>query len=206
MKDQSIIFKGTKEGVIVEVHGFTDYKTLRTAIESKLQNTNNFFNGGSLFIDFAHACVNKECQEKIKQIILNDYKISVQDIDNKEKKEFSGINEGKTKFVRNTLRSGQNIEFSGNVVVIGDINPGGQVKAGGNVIVMGILRGMVHAGSSGNKKAIIAAFSLQPTQLRIADIISRPPDGQLLKPGNPELARIKGENIIIEPYILNKYF
>jgi septum site-determining protein MinC len=63
---------------------------------------------------------------------------------------------------------------------------------------------MVHAGTSGNEKAVIAAFSLQPTQLRIASIITRAPDGKSLKPRCPELAKIKDGVIVIEPYAPNK--
>ncbi|MNH46121.1 Septum site-determining protein MinC [compost metagenome] len=35
---------------------------------------------------------------------------------------------------------------------------------------------MAHAGLEGNEEAVIAASYLAPTQLRIAEIISRPPD------------------------------
>jgi septum site-determining protein MinC len=35
---------------------------------------------------------------------------------------------------------------------------------------------MAHAGMEGNEKAIITASHMKPTQLRIAQIISRPPD------------------------------
>ena len=119
---------------------------------------------------------------------------------------FTGIHEGRTKFVSNTIRSGQCIEFSGNIVVIGDVNAGGQVNGGGNIIVLGALRGGVHAGASGNEKALIAAFLLQPTQIRIANIISRPPDGDAVIHRYPELARVKGNNVVIEPYAPNKFY
>lgn len=42
--------------------------------------------------------------------------------------------------------------------------------------MLGSLRGMAHAGIGGDEEAIIAASVFAPTQLRIADIISRPPD------------------------------
>ena len=206
MEDNRIIFKGTKDGVIVEVSGYRDYETLKEAMISKLCNANNFFRGGKLYIDFTHAYINEECQEKIKRLIFDDYNISTISIERDVTKGFNGIYEGRTKFIRNTIRSGQNIEFSGNIVVIGDINAGSKILAAGNVVALGAVRGMVHAGASGNKKAIIAAFTLQPTQLRIADVISRAPDGDSSKPICPELARIRGNSIVIEPYVLNKYF
>lgn len=91
-------------------------------------------------------------------------------------------------FLNRTLRSGTRIEFAGHVVVLGDVNPGAEIVAGGNVIVWGRVRGMIHAGSKGNKDAVICALDLSPTQLRIADEASA-----ALEPRDipqPEMARI----------------
>ena len=40
----------------------------------------------------------------------------------------------------------------------------------------GLCGGLAHAGGEGDEEAIIAASSLYPTQLRIAGVVSRPPD------------------------------
>ena len=74
------------------------------------------------------------------------------------------------------LRSGQKICSDGNVVILGDINPGAEVVAGGNILVMGSLRGIAHAGAGGDETAVVAAYRLNPTQIRIANHITRPPD------------------------------
>ena len=60
-----------------------------------------------------------------------------------------------TKFVQNSIRSGQKEEYAGSIVICGDVNPGAEVIAGGNIMVLGTLRGVAHAGANGNKKAII---------------------------------------------------
>lgn len=91
-------------------------------------------------------------------------------------------------FLNRTLRSGTRIEFPGHVVVLGDVNPGAEIIAEGSVIVWGRVRGLVHAGSKGNREAVICALDLSPTQLRIADEASA-----LLNPRetpHPEVARI----------------
>ena len=81
------------------------------------------------------------------------------------------ISTSKTKFYKGSLRSGQKIEFEGSIVIIGDVNAGAEVLAEDNVVVLGILRGMAHAGAKGNKEAIIAAASIESVQIRIADIV-----------------------------------
>ncbi|WP_018131537.1 septum site-determining protein MinC [Effusibacillus pohliae] len=77
---------------------------------------------------------------------------------------------------RGTVRSGQVLQYDGDITIIGDVNPGGQVLASGDIFVMGTLRGMAHAGCNGNENAIIGAVYFQPTQLRISNVISRSPD------------------------------
>lgn len=72
-------------------------------------------------------------------------------------------------FLDRTLRSGTRIEFAGHVVVLGDVNPGAEIVAEGNVVIWGRLRGMVHAGSKGNRQAVVCALDFSPMQLRIAD-------------------------------------
>ena len=78
-----------------------------------------------------------------------------------------------TKVVTGVLRSGRRVDFEGSIVVLGDVNSGAEIVAEGNVIVLGKLRGFAHAGAKGNRSAFIAASEINPTQLRIADIIMK---------------------------------
>ncbi|MBO8141852.1 MAG: septum site-determining protein MinC [Firmicutes bacterium] len=103
--------------------------------------------------------------------------------------------------VRRTLRSGQRLEFDGSVVVLGDVNPGAVIVCSGHAVVMGSLRGVVHAGARGDTRARVIAWRLQPTQLRIAHYISRPPDGEEPSPRGPEMALVHGERIEIEEFV-----
>lgn len=105
-----------------------------------------------------------------------------------------------TLLIRRTLRSGQSIAFDGNVVIRGDVNAGAVVTCSGDIIVLGALRGVAHAGAEGNTDAVVIAFRLEPTQLRIAGHISRAPDGEYIRPLGPEVARIKDGSIQVETY------
>jgi septum site-determining protein MinC len=109
--------------------------------------------------------------------------------------------EGNTLFIRRTLRSGQSVNYHGHVVIIGDVNPGAEVIAGGDIIVLGALRGMAHAGGAGDNTAIITALRLQPIQLRIADVFTRPPDDDQSLPAVPEVALLRDGTIVIDHYL-----
>jgi len=91
-------------------------------------------------------------------------------------------------FLDRTLRSGVRIEFPGHVVILGDVNPGAEVVADGNIIVWGRLRGTVHAGANGNRKAVVCALEFSPMQLRIADQTSAAMRPQTQT--KPQIARI----------------
>ena len=69
------------------------------------------------------------------------------------------------------MRSGQVEEYSGSIVIIGDVNAGAEVIAGGNIAILGALRGLAHAGAGGNTKAIITANFIDSTQIRIANMV-----------------------------------
>lgn len=104
-----------------------------------------------------------------------------------------------TLFLRRTLRSGQAIHHPSNVVVLGDVNHGAEIVAGGDIIVWGVLRGMVHAGYPENEQALVCALQLSPVQLRIAHLLSRPPEG-FESQAKPEVASIKREQIVVETW------
>lgn len=103
--------------------------------------------------------------------------------------------------VRGTVRSGRQIRHNGDVVVLGDINPGGQVVAAGDVVVMGTLRGVVHAGATGDHSAVVAAFRLCPTQLRIASYVARPPEEPGGHPEYPEIALVRDGVVVVQPLV-----
>ena len=104
----------------------------------------------------------------------------------------------KTNFHQGTVRSGEYIESPGDLLILGDVNPGAKVSAEGNIIIWGRLLGIAHAGSKGNSKATISALQLRPLQIRIAKKIARGPKE---KPqiGLAEQAKIYSEEIIISP-------
>ncbi len=95
-------------------------------------------------------------------------------------------------YLQTTVRSGVDIRHPGTIMILGDTNPGSALVADGDILVWGRLRGLAHAGASGNRQCRIMALQMQPTQLRIADLVARPPDSATTHYG-PEVAYI-GDN------------
>lgn len=212
MNDDRIQIKGTKEGInaTIDMERFSDFDEMLEVLIDKLTAGKGFYKGASLKIAANLKNVNENDILRLKGVLFEKIQIKecffeeVKREEQKESKIFSGVYEGKTKFIKKTIRGGQLVRYHGNIVIIGDINNGAEVYAGGNIIVLGTIKGQVHAGVGGNKKAIISAFSLQPEILQIAEIVTiAPEDG--IKPSYPELAKIKDDIIVVEPYLPKKY-
>ena len=134
--------------------------------------------------------------EEVRQAVLNEEKYTESDFE---------IDHFSTTYIKQTLRSGQIVNYDGNVVIIGDCHPGSEVIASGDITVWGILSGIAHAGAKGNERARVRALKMNAIQLRIANCYARKPDGmntifpERTSTFTPEEARVvNGEMVIFK--------
>ncbi|HWG85654.1 MAG TPA: septum site-determining protein MinC, partial [Deinococcales bacterium] len=112
----------------------------------------------------------------------------------------------RAEIILRTLRSGTRREVPGSVIVVGDVNPGVELIAGGDIVVVGNLRGLAHAGASGQEDAIIWAHRIAAPQVRIANAVARAPEGsgfegmRAHEGEGAEYAHLLDGQIVIEPY------
>jgi septum site-determining protein MinC len=97
------------------------------------------------------------------------------------------------------VRSGQMITAKKHLILLGDVNPGGQVSAGGDILIMGSLAGTASAGQEGNESAIILALDFKPTQVQIAGIVAAGASAVSTK--FPEYAYVENGQIVVENYL-----
>jgi septum site-determining protein MinC len=98
-----------------------------------------------------------------------------------------------------TLRGGQVLHHTGNIVVVGDVNPGAELIATGDIVVFGRLAGIAHAGAGGDEQARIFALDLAATQLRIATFIAADQDSKRRAAPSAEAALARDGRIMILP-------
>lgn len=99
-------------------------------------------------------------------------------------------------YLQMTVRSGMDIRHEGSVIVMGDVNAGGEIFAAGDIIIWGRLRGIAHAGYPSNPQCLIMALQMEPTQLRIADRVARAPENPPPQ-FEPEIAYVTPQGIRI---------
>jgi septum site-determining protein MinC len=206
---ENITIKGNKEGIVVYINS-SNFDEVKNELFEKINKAKDFFSGSKLIIRDNNKYLDEEKYNLLKELLINNFNIQVIDTKNSStKKRLPSLydqSEVRTKFIRNIIRSGQLIKYNGNIVIIGDVNCGAEVIASGSIIILGVLRGIAHAGFNGNRKSYVAAYKLEPSQLRIANLIARAPDNYKQPSDIPEIAIIKQGGIVVEPYLPNKYF
>ncbi len=218
---KGIVFKGNSEGLVIVIPEEYGFEKAKNEIEDKVKSAARFFKGARIKVTYRGITLTLQEEEEIKLILDKKSGAIIESFSKDDesrtkpilannllkstvplrKNFFSGGDDGTCKFVRSTIRSGTRIEYDGSVVILGDVNPGGEVVASGNVVVLGTLRGMVHAGSQGDREAFIYALNLKPTQIRIAEAIARMPEGEEQENTiQPELAKVKDGIIEVEQF------
>ncbi|MBQ9266729.1 MAG: hypothetical protein IJ217_00320 [Clostridia bacterium] len=203
--DTEVLFKRKEDSLTITLDKNADYKTIKEKIREILSASDDLFEDLETEIIIEGRRLLDEEEKELTSLIAEKTDLPVKfdkpkqmglaSIDNIFNKDTSITN---TKVYTGTLRSGQRIEFEGSIVVLGDVNSGSEVVAEENIVILGNLRGFAHAGAKGNRSAFIAANSITPTQIRIADIILRN-TSEKKEIGNAyELAKIDMGSIVIE--------
>ncbi|MDC3412469.1 septum site-determining protein MinC [Terrihalobacillus insolitus] len=178
---QVVTIKGTRDGLTLHLDDSCSFAELLKELEDKLST--NYLDEEepmiTVMIQLGNRYLHKEQEEQLRDLIRNKKKLVVHSIHSNvvpKKKALEWKEDSEIKAINRIVRSGQVVEVKGDLLLIGDVNPGGKVVAKGNIFVMGSLLGVAHAGVNGNREAVIVASYMRPSQLRIADYISRSPD------------------------------
>ncbi|MCW3491349.1 septum site-determining protein MinC [Dethiobacter alkaliphilus] len=212
MNKYSVEFKGTKDGVTIYCLESAGFDEILSDLTERLKQRAAFFAEAEVRVDIGNRILTEDEKEQLAQVIAENSKLQLTGIQTTAQRpptvssakrrgetediKMEGFKEGRSLVIKRTLRSGQGVHFPGNVTVLGDVNPGAEIVAEGDIYVFGTLRGIAHAGAGGDRSASVVALRLAPTQLRIADIISRAPDDSAL-PDQPEYAYISDNRIMI---------
>lgn len=169
----------TTNEIIMNVSVIAQIDEIIEEIRFKLPKLKEFYRTSRIPMRFTGRLFSEEEIEKIKELISNEITVeinfdSISDLLGLHaiKKTFEADTEiSETKFVLNSLRSGQREEYQGSIVICGDVNYGAEIIAGGNIMVLGALRGLAHAGANGNTMAFISANFIDVTQIRISNLV-----------------------------------
>lgn len=170
------ITQNTNE-IILTMNVVADVDILCDELEEKVTKLKEFYQTAKIPIRITGKLFTESECERIRKIINDEIEVEIHFDQPSDllglhaiKKTFQTETEvSETKYIKGSVRSGQVEEYSGSIVIMGDVNAGGEVIAGGNIAIIGALRGLAHAGANGNTKALITANYIDATQIRIAN-------------------------------------
>lgn len=202
---QKVMIKGTRDGLTLQLDDQCTFEDIIEELEGKLSE--NLVSEEEplirVSIQLGYRYITPDQEEVLKEMIREKQHLVVEEIESKVMTKEAAMEWEQDRSVNpvsQTIRSGQVIDVKGDLLLIGDVNPGGTVRATGNIFILGKLFGVAHAGTGGWKGAVIAASYMEPTQLRISDKISRSPDQEEVEGVYMECGFIdeKEENIRID--------
>ncbi|WEG14053.1 septum site-determining protein MinC [Pullulanibacillus sp. KACC 23026] len=177
-----VTIKGKKDGLILQLDDQCSYTDLIQELKQKLSARNQAYSDGPLIsvkVVTGNRYLTKPQQEEIQSLIRAEKSLFVAEVESnvitKEESEALLKNQQLTPLIK-MIRSGQVLEVTGDLLLIGDVNSGAKVTATGNIYILGVLRGVAHAGLGGYRDKIIAASVMKPSQLIIGDIMNRSPE------------------------------
>jgi septum site-determining protein MinC len=216
------MIKGNRYGISVYLDPDTPFEELSKEVAIRFKESAKFFNKAKVALSFEGKHLTTAQQREIADMMTANSTVEILCIlseDEEEEQRYRDAierqklrvenakpvketaadgNEGR--FYKGTLRSGQVLESEGSITILGDVNPGAKVIAIGNIIVLGALKGTACAGITGNTKAFIAALEMDPTQLRIGDVLGRGNDQKTKKKtmSKPMIAYCGEDGIYVE--------
>ncbi|MFZ3576409.1 septum site-determining protein MinC [Virgibacillus sp. DJP39] len=180
-KKQLITIKGTRDGLTLFIEDSCSYDEAYYDLSEKLSINRPQKDEPvvPVSVKLGNRYLEQTELNQLTELISNGNHFTVESIESNvvsRQDALSWMEDSEIKTLNRIVRSGQVVEVRGDLLLIGDVNPGGRVVSTGNIYVMGSLQGIAHAGFNGNRGAIIVASYMKPSQLRIADYISRAPD------------------------------
>src|SRR6266508_4338916 len=150
-----IQIKGLRDGLLVSLDD-APWKDQREALIAQVDGQPSFFQGARLALDVASQVLHvndlvdlrdqlsergislwaviseSPTTEKTAQLLGLATRVSKPRPEESRQFSVDDLGEETALFLNKTLRSGTRIEFSGHVVVLGDVNPGAEIIAEGN--------------------------------------------------------------------------
>ena len=206
----SVVIKGSKAGMTVILNPQPSFEKLLEDVGKKFRESAKFWGSVQMTLTLEGRRLTPFEELQIVDAITENSQIEILCLLDTDANRIARCEKALTErlmeltsrtgqFYRGNLGRGAVLESEASIVIIGDVERGARITARGNVVVLGELSGTVHAGASGNSDAVIAALTLSPMQLRIADAVGIAPEkGRRLGRG-PMVASTEDGHVAVRP-------
>lgn len=200
MKKQLIHIKGTKDGLVLRLDDQCSFTDLVEELGKKV--TDGHLDGKiDVQLHLGKRYCTQEQKDQLTEIVEEQQKLCVKKIQSDVitlEESHKLLETSRFETYVGIVRSGQTIRVTGDILVLGDVNPNGRIEAGGNVHIAGKLKGIVHAGMGGNEQAIVSASHFEPTHILIGNYVEvMTNESQYILDNTDQIFAYLGENNII---------
>ncbi|WP_035710108.1 septum site-determining protein MinC [Salibacterium aidingense] len=186
-----VTIKGTKEGLTIIMDDQCSFEDLKEELREKIAKDKQVFGNGpevEVTVDTGYRYIGEHQKEVLSGLLKDAESIRIKEfrseVISREEAKRQREEEGLTP-VTQIIRSGQVVSVRGDVLLLGDVNPGGAVEATGNVYILGTLKGTARAGVEGDLEAVVCASVMEPNQISISDVMFYAPDRYEKKQSGP---------------------
>lgn len=200
MKKQLIHIKGTKDGLVLRLDDQCSFAELVEELGKKV--TDGHLDGKiDVQLHLGKRYCTPEQKEQLTEIVEEQQKLCVKKIQSDVitlEESHKQLETSRFETYVGIVRSGQTVRVTGDILVLGDVNPNGRIEAGGNVHIAGKLKGIVHAGMDGNEQAIVSASHFEPTHILIGNYVEvMTNESQYILDNTDQVFAYLGENNVI---------
>ncbi len=208
--NNSVIIKGSKNGLTISVQETIRYDEFLEVLKTKFSESRTFFKNASMALSIKGIELTEKQERQIIDLIeeYSDMKILclVDDSEVTNARFYRAIKEKeyiqKTQtgqFMKGTLKKGQVFEAATSVIILGDVEKGAKVVSNGNIIIMGALKGTACAGVDNENNCFVAALSMNPGCIKINNITAKYTDKfRFIRNKGPKIAYLQQGNICID--------
>lgn len=170
-REKTVRLKGTRDGFILMIGKDFSFETLENEVEELFVNLKQFAKGALVKVQADEKDFDTTLVERISIYLKDTFQVG-EVIKYRPAEPLANINGKDVKFMSGRVRSGQHVFSENHLVILGDVNPGGEIVAGGDIIILGSLCGTAIAGQADRKDSIIIALDFRPVQVQIAGIVA----------------------------------
>ncbi|MBC1456622.1 septum site-determining protein MinC [Listeria newyorkensis] len=166
--------KGTKDGISIFLSDIASIVELEEGLMQHLKEQRKIVSQDqklSVQVHIGNRLFTEDEEQSIRTIIQENSAMEVRGFTSNvmSKQDAKKWKEEEQIFsLATVVRSGQVINVPGDLLLVGDVNPGGSIRATGNIFILGNVKGIIHAGFEGDSKAVVTGKFQYPSQIRIA--------------------------------------
>ena len=193
MKQSSIELKSTKYVLTLVMDPDVPFETILWDVTDKFMQSARFFKGASMAMAFSGREITEQEERRILSAIKKSCDINItciiEENEDRENAQYEAIaralpapeiTEEKTgpepedmeeaesaDILCGSLKNGQRVYSDKTILLLGDVEPGGEVASERNVFVAGCAMGTLRAGVGGREGCFAAALIMKPSTLEV---------------------------------------